>query len=683
MKLWGFLALSTVLAAQAGLAQQAGGYFELGTLTELDTVVLGSEGRAAKGTVTRVDAADIRKNNAWSLDEALNRVPGVTSGQGANWRNEREVMVRGFDRYQVPLSIDGIRVYAPYDNRLDHGRFMAPDLAGIEVQKGYVSVLNGPGAMGGAINLVTRKPVKPWEGEARIGVEIGNTGDVAAKTALVSIGTKQEHFYAQASFSQRDRDGFYLSKDFVPVNPALQDHGLRNGSWSNDKRYNVKFGYTPNATDEYAISYTRQTGTKSGLYSTVSQSGQNADWPVWDVSSLAFYSNTEFQNGLKLKTRLYHNEFDNVLTFYARGANNLPWLPGAQVDNNSVYDDYSQGGSVELSGALGEGRELAAAFHFRRDNHRNHEVTNPYTNPQANQVVRRSDETLSAALEYRHQVNERLRLVAGLSYERSSVRIAERVVNGQLEAWPNGSTDAVNWQIAGYWTAPAGGEFHASLSDRTRFPSLWERYSTRMGRGIENPELGPERALNLELGYKGDLGPVAIETAVFHSRIKDMILTVPTLQTNGTYLNQNRNVGTGRASGFEISASSQISDRLALGGNYTLLHRKVKDPQNTGARPLNTPQHSAGLWLDWQAMDNLTISPMVELASARWVDGGTSNPFARISGYGLAHVNVDWQVNDTTSVAFGVRNILDRNYEVSAGYPAAGRSFYLNAGITF
>lgn len=33
--------------------------------------------------------------------------------------------MRGFDRFQVPLSIDGIRVYLPSDNRMDYGRFSA------------------------------------------------------------------------------------------------------------------------------------------------------------------------------------------------------------------------------------------------------------------------------------------------------------------------------------------------------------------------------------------------------------------------------------------------------------------------------------------------------------------------------------------------------------------------------
>jgi outer membrane receptor protein involved in Fe transport len=63
--------------------------------------------------------------------------------------------------FQSAFFVDGIRVYLPADNRLDLGFFNTATLAEIQVEKGYVSVLSGPGAMGGALNLVTRKPRKP------------------------------------------------------------------------------------------------------------------------------------------------------------------------------------------------------------------------------------------------------------------------------------------------------------------------------------------------------------------------------------------------------------------------------------------------------------------------------------------------------------------------------------------
>src|SRR5262249_59436243 len=101
-------------------------------------------------------------------DQAVKLIPGVSSTLDTNGRrNEHDIVVRGFGRQQVPLYVDGIQVYLPADNRLDFNRFLTQDVAEIEVQKGYVSVLDGPGGMGGAINLVTRKPTKALESEVR------------------------------------------------------------------------------------------------------------------------------------------------------------------------------------------------------------------------------------------------------------------------------------------------------------------------------------------------------------------------------------------------------------------------------------------------------------------------------------------------------------------------------------
>ena len=59
------------------------------------------------------------------LDQAVNMVPGVVSTFDANGRrNESDIFVRGFGRQQVPLMVDGVRIYLPADNRLDFGRFL-------------------------------------------------------------------------------------------------------------------------------------------------------------------------------------------------------------------------------------------------------------------------------------------------------------------------------------------------------------------------------------------------------------------------------------------------------------------------------------------------------------------------------------------------------------------------------
>jgi len=144
--------------------------------------------------------------NKGSVDQAVSILPGVTVQNSGGSRNERDVLVRGFDRFRVPLYMDGVRIYLPYDNRLDFNRFLTPDLSEIQVEKGYVSVLNGPGGEGGAINLVSRKPVKEIELEGRAGAVFdGDLGSVGQWNAYAYVGTRQKGYYEIGRASCRER----------------------------------------------------------------------------------------------------------------------------------------------------------------------------------------------------------------------------------------------------------------------------------------------------------------------------------------------------------------------------------------------------------------------------------------------------------------------------------------------
>lgn len=663
------------VAAQDQVAESQ--TFVLGTI-----VIKAEDDQKQGGTSTTVSAEDTLRQNRIMLDDALRSVPGVIASNTGGTRNERVINVRGFDRYQVPLSIDGIRVYLPADNRLDFGRFMTPDLAEIQVQKGYVSVLNGPGGMGGAINLVTRQPSQPFEGEARLGVEAGNRGDITARTGFLSMGTRQQDFWLQGSYLRRDSDGFYLSRDFVPT--ERQDAGLRENAETEDSRLNLKAGWTPNATDEYVLSYTRQDGEK-GAPLNVYRTQRDWTWPDWDLDSLAFYSHTELGNGY-LKTRAYYNHFENLLSSWDDPTHTT------QVERrafNSLYKDRAWGVSLEAGTELGADNTLRGALHYRHDRHDSFQYNQPgLVPPPAPEEERSEEETWSVALENTWQARPDLSIVAGLSYDKATVLMADRTADS--DGLPIGSSDAVNWQLAAIWQPDTGGEYHASLSSRTRFPTLSNRYSTRFGWAVPNPDLGPERATNFELGYDGEIGPATIKTALFYSKVEDMMQSVPVdVDPEGNTISQSQNVGDGTYKGFEIGANWQLSDRIGLAASYTYLHLSIADPVRADLRATDTPRHNAFLRLDWQALDNLTVSPSVEATSSRLVESAdqtgdyTNIAYTRMSGFGLVNLDFDWQATERASVVFGVRNIFDRNYQVAEGYPEPGRSFFLTTRMTF
>ncbi len=300
--------------------------------------------------------AAIEKFNRNTLDDAASLIPGVTAGKAGGSRNERLIFVRGFDRFQVPLSIDGIRVYLPADNRLDYGRFLTPDIAEIQVAKGYASVLDGPGAMGGAVNLVTRKPTKAFEAEARGVLNLGRDGDYNGYTAFGLIGTRQDSWYAQASYARNFQDHWDLPGGFTPT--VNEDGGERDFSRTEDWRVNVKAGFTPNATDEYSVSYTRQEGAKNAplhLTDTSNVSLRNWSWPYWNIESLYFLSTTALSDAATLKTRAYYSSYDNLLSSWDNRNQNSQTLNRAF---NSPYADTAYGGLGRAGGGPHRGEPL-------------------------------------------------------------------------------------------------------------------------------------------------------------------------------------------------------------------------------------------------------------------------------------------------------------------------------------
>ena len=76
----------------------------------------------------------------------------------------------------------------------------------------------------------------------------------------------------------------------------------------------------------------------------------------------------------------------------------------------------------------------------------------------------------------------------------------------EVEAW--------NWQGAAILDYSRTGTAHASVSSRTRFPTLFERYSTRFGSRAVDPNLDPERSTNYELGASDMFGDVKVSGAL-------------------------------------------------------------------------------------------------------------------------------------------------------------------------
>ncbi|CAN5243497.1 TonB-dependent receptor [soil metagenome] len=624
-----------------------------------------------------------------SLDQAAQLIPGVTAGITANSRNERLIYVRGFDRYQVPLSIDGIRVYLPADGRLDYGRFLTPDIAKIQVAKGYASVLDGPGAMGGAVNLVTRTPTKALEVEGRATLNLDNDADYGGYTVFGLVGTKHDKWYAQASYTRNFTDHWDLSNDFAPT--ANEDGGARDLSRTQDWRVNAKIGFTPNETDEYALSFTRQEGSKDAPVhvSDAASTLRYWSWPWWNLQSVYFLSTTQLGALATLKTKLYYNNFDNSLDSFDTKTLTTQ-TKGSSF--NSAYADRAYGGSAQLDLAIAPIDRLGIAFHYRNDRHREYQesfapqhVIEPWQTDQ--------EETYSAAIENRLKLAPTLELVTGFGYDWRQLNRAEDYANGALLFYPLRNASAWNAQGQLLWTPDADTSAHVSVSSRARFPTIFERFSTRFGGAVSNPDLDAERATHYEIGGSRDFGPFHAEGAAWYARVSDAIIAFPFIYVTCTTaarpvctnnaVSQSRNVGSGDYYGAELALSAKLASKLSVGGNYSWIHRTLNDPSNAAFHLTSVPTHKAFLYADWSPVTALHILPNLDVASDRWVVNTAGTRYYRMGSYALVNLRMDYEVRPGVAIGVGGRNLFDDNYSTADGYPEAGRSLFASLRVRY
>lgn len=128
-------------------------------------------------------------------------------------RGEPGFFIRGFNEQKVGIFIDGIPVHSIYDRQTDWAQFGIYDTELIQISKGYVSSLYGANTMGGAINIVTKKPKKKLEVDLKAQLVPANM----QHAEYLSVGSNLGKIYMSASLSNIKRTHYIMSKSFTPT----------------------------------------------------------------------------------------------------------------------------------------------------------------------------------------------------------------------------------------------------------------------------------------------------------------------------------------------------------------------------------------------------------------------------------------------------------------------------------
>lgn len=174
---------------------------------------------------TVIDRLDLERSGARNLAEALESQTGLRIVQDVT--GAAQVRLRGFDTDQVLILIDGQRVAGRKNGALDLSRIGVERIERIEIVKGPGSAVYGADALGGVINIITRRPSGYLEGDLRLsgGASPQNlsaeTGEVAGRVG----GRLGDDFDWQVVGSYRRRGAF----DLEPDTPGLTGSAFEDG----------------------------------------------------------------------------------------------------------------------------------------------------------------------------------------------------------------------------------------------------------------------------------------------------------------------------------------------------------------------------------------------------------------------------------------------------------------------
>ncbi len=630
--------------------------------------VTGKNENIRNPAVEVVSQEDMLQFDTKTVSEAANLVPGVTlSKMGA--RNESTVFIRGFDLKHAPLFMDGIPIYVPYDGNVDLGRFFTSDLSELVISKGFASVLYGPNTMGGAINMVSKRPTRKFEGNAGVGYS-----SVDQYHTFANFGTNQGTWYFQGGGSWYDTNGFDMSDHYH--NTTYENGGKRENAKAQDWKVSGKLGLTPNSTDEYALSYIYQNGEK-GVPPYAGDNLTNSkkkfwQWPYWRKQSLYFTSHTAIGEKSYVKTRAYYDRFKNSLLIFTDDSYSTV-TPNS--GNRSWYDDYTYGASIEAGTTLIPNNELKLAFLFKDDVHR--EGDDGTGTPQK----RFEERIFTIALEDTIKLTDRLSAILGVSYDFQNTVQAQDynpIVSGGpnvLHDFDRRNNNDVNAQAALFYAYSDTGKVHAAVARKNRYPSIKDKYSYRFKTYVPNENLDPEVANNYEIGFEDTFAKkYRIKSTLFFNDIFKYIAEVKNVVGSKSQL---QNIGHVQRYGFELEANASFTESLEAGMNYTFMYNKNR---TNDLVITDLPKHKFFVYGKYSPVKQLSLFASLEYDTRRY---SSTDGVDEAGEFVVINTKVSYEPLKDLLLEAGINNLLDRDYELTEGYPEAGRTYFVQARYKF
>jgi iron complex outermembrane recepter protein len=527
---------------------------------------------------------------AASLSDILREVPFVLIRQ--NSRGEHEISMRGAESRQAAVLVDGVPVTLSWDGRVDPSLLPLTGVRRVRITRGLASLTGGPNVLGGVIEL----------GFTETGFTTPATRDLAVTTGIDGVGawavsvaggthmrTGLGALSLRAGVSQRTREGFALSRD------GGAGDGLIGGTPDPGQDGKGRLRSNSDLDELDAFAAVRLSGG-AGRYAGITVTGFEAER---GVPAELHVAEPRLWRYPEVSRRLLVGTLGTGVSSTPLGMGSLTASVG--VSRGSIQtDSYADDGyTTIITTEFGDEHTTTLRLHGTHSFGLGGQLRATHTRASVRYDERfdagdaaRYRQTLgSSALEAEWTFLNGAQVTAGVAYDR-----AETPESGGRE--PLGRLGKEGWRLGASTTGfDEAVRFHASLSQRSRFPSLRELYSGALNRFVPNPALRPETLVGAEVGATISGGAVGaagltLQTVIFAHVLDDAVVRV-TLPDRRF---QRRNESGVRSRGVELVAdwSSAVRPQGGAGGwtvSADLLLQRVRVQDAIGGAFNTPPRH--------------------------------------------------------------------------------------------
>ncbi|SYZ82304.1 enterobactin receptor protein [Vibrio paracholerae] len=637
------------LSVALGLMFSASAFAQDTTKTD-ETMVVTAAGfsqaiQNAPASISVISREDLESRYYRDVTDALKNVPGVTvTGGGDN----TDISIRGMGSNYTLILVDGKRQTSRQTRPNSDGpgieQGWLPPLQAIErieVIRGPMSTLYGSDAIGGVINIITRKDQQQWSGNVQLSTVVQEnraSGDEQSANFFVT-GPLSDALSLQVygQTTQRDEDEIehgYGDKSLRSLTSKL------NYQLNPDHQLQLEAGVSAQDRENNVGKSAQSSGSKTDNeyrrnHIAVSHQG---DWQDVGQSDtyLQYEENTNKSREMSIDNTVFKSTLvapigEHMLSFGVEGKHeSLEDKTSNKISSRTHISNTQWAGFIEDEWALAE--QFRLTFGGRLDHDKNY---GSHFSPRVYGV----------------------------------------------------------WNLDSAWTVKGG------VSTGFRAPQLrevtpdWGQVS-RGGNIYGNPDLQPETSINkeLSLGYLSDTGLSASLTA-FHNDFKDKITRVKcpdSICTSGknqfgadpTY---RVNIDEAETYGAEAEFGFPITDTIDFGSSYTYTRSEQKAGEFAGKPLEKLPKHLFSSSLNWQTTDRLSSWTNLNYRGKEVQSNGSASSSKKMApSYTFIDAGITYALTDTATIKAAVYNLFDQDVNYAEyDYVEDGRRYWLGLDIAF